>query len=233
MIVRYHARDSSFPSLRKRRPHISETDRKLARLDRPPALPLHCRPWLDAESYGMIVPFPYNLTLTIRGLGGGKVEFDVSDRVGTMPEGELVREFAEGYVSIVSGYTFLTDPPIGLYTIGLAGSPGAALHVHGLLETWWYPRPLFAVYRVPQEGEELRFAPGDALCVALPVVCEAAEIVKLDAEDAADLVRAEKQYEQERRTRIDLMWTSAEGDGFSRLYKEKARVHRVRRRRSD
>ncbi|WP_373287127.1 DUF6065 family protein [Wenjunlia tyrosinilytica] len=179
------------------------------------------------------VPFPYSFTATVTGGPSGEMTVEMSDRVGPKPPGDIVHQFAPGYFGVLTGYTFATEAPIGLYTLGHPDSPVKELHVSGLLETWWYPRPMFVVFRRPGEGQVIHFRSGDPLCHAVPVVCGGLDIRQVDKQEEVDFSVAKQNYEEERRARVDLTWTSVEGESFSRLYKEKSRQSRREFRRTD
>jgi hypothetical protein len=119
-------------------------------------------------------------------------------------------------------YRFRTEAPYGLYI-------GAVPHAHadapplplvcGFIESWWYPRPLFLVFVAPRDGEEFTLSYGRPLCHVLVVKAGSETLRHMDEAEIADEVRREQAYQAYLEAHPHLRWRSADGAGFSRLYK--------------
>lgn len=226
MTVKYARTERSFPPLTPLKAVVNDDERALRRLEHPPALPSHCKPWVDANSFGAVVPFPYAYRLTVEGtedLPRTRVEHAINAR-----HRDVVGFFAPGYFTLALPYYLRTEPRIGLYVTTLPSSDDDRPLVRGLIETWWYPKPLFLVFRRPQPGATVVFEYGDPLCVLLPVVCGPPSVEEMSSDELAAVRDREAEYDEYLSDHPELRWTSAAGTGFSRRY----RVWAARERRS-
>jgi hypothetical protein len=231
MKIKYWPCCSSFPALESVKPSIPVEHRELAKLAPPPALPLHCKPWTDASSYGLLVSFPYDETLSVARRIDGSVVVDVSPGPTRHAHTKLVQTFSETHFGLASGYYFKTEPGIGIYTNALPhGYQPKATILPGLVETWWYPKSLFLVFKLPEPGDRIVLQRGDPLGVLMPIMCGqvVGELMTPDEIRGLKLERALMHHYLERHP--ELRWTSAEGETFSHIYKVFARKHAARRR---
>lgn len=228
MIVEWSPLSDSYPDITRVSPRISEADRLILLQKKPPAIAAHCKPWIDAESYGLVVPYPYDVSLRILGLQDGNVKIVVNDGLSLTGEQEPppVSAFAPGHWSIKAGYRFLTDRPIGLLT--RRHRDQRAVAVEGIIETWWYSRPPFIVFQNPGFGECFSFHKGDPLCLLLPVIADTWTIGKMPLLQVQNQERKAERYTDESQARDDILWESDRGQWFSRLYKEVSRKMRGR-----
>src|SRR5260370_19126840 len=173
MQIRYAPLGRDFPPLSRVKPGVPGGQRKLARAIPRPALPAYCKRWLDGNSYGLLLTFPYQVLLTVTGAADGLADVQMVPEQAPSLVQMPATPFARGYFGLATGYRIATDPGIGVYTNilpdGYSAKPGL---VPGLVETWWYPFPLFLVFHAPDPGATLSFAFGDPLCGLRPVVCE-------------------------------------------------------------
>jgi hypothetical protein len=225
MELAYSKLRSYYPDIERLRPAPSEMERQLARLARPPALPLHCKPWLDAARYGFLLRYPYEATLRVRGVADAPPHFSYDEQGTTARAGGLsVSAFASSHFSLRSGYRFRTPEPVCLMTTPLPAltAPPAVqglTPVRGIVETWWYPRPLFVVFENPAPGEELVIHSGDPLCALVPVLSEDLAAREMTTAEAEELVEEDERYKRDSAELPGMAWTSLEGVGFSHRYK--------------
>lgn len=220
MKLRYSRPDLTYPELRRARPHVSEEDRRLAQLARPPALPIHCKPWLDAQSYGVLMSFPYQASVTMIGREEGVPSIDLKSFTNRRVDRRIISMFSHGYLGLATGYRIRTSPGVGIYTcpVDPVGRTNFRV-VRGLIETWWYPKEIFLVFESPMPGEVISLSYEDPLSVLIPVLCEECRVIEMDAKEKEMMAEEEKIYRSYLDHRPELRWTSAEGHGFSRIYK--------------
>jgi len=215
--VTYTKLRPEFPDLEHRAPAISPQHRRLARLTRPPALPHQCPPWRDAAEYGILLRYPYGGFVHVHGGAPARVEYATG--VVKQAGGPFVDAFAANYFSIRVGYRFRTPHGIGLLVAAAIDDGAPAPAVPGLIETWWYPRPLFIVFHNPAPSEAVTFRPGDALCLLLPVPCDGLDIRTMTTTEEEEVSRDDEEYLAEAARRPNLNWISIEGVGFSHRYR--------------
>lgn len=220
MKIRYEPLFTDFPPLVGVRPAISDVDRDLAKLSRPPAMPLHCKPWVDASSYGLLLRFPYKATVEIVDTGAHPPTIRISPRSASRVYGQLAYSFAPGHVGVSSGYWLKTDPGVGTFTNILPhGYPPKGALVPGLVETWRYPKNLFIVFKCPGPGETITFEHGDPLCVLIPVLCEPVTAERMSPDDVREFAGLRERWREHLAAHPELYWTSRDGETFTHAYK--------------
>jgi len=167
MLVKYMQPDSSFPALRRVKPHITDQEHRLRRLQEPPALPSHCKPWIDANSFGILMLFPYEASLIVRGRLGKSPLVRVRWTSGRPRHPQIVSLFSRTHFGLATQYSIRTEAGIGLFISPPTGQAHGRGIVQGLVETWWYPKPLFLVFQVPEPGASVEFRYGEPLCTLL------------------------------------------------------------------
>lgn len=226
MKIKYVRSDETFPPLELIKPLITQTERKQARLKRPPALPAHCKPWLDAHSYGLLMRFPYQVGLSITGRKDDIPQFRMLSTKKPNIGNNIISVFATGYFGLATGYYIRTEPRFGIFFQSLPREYGSkAALVNGLVETWWYPKPLFLVFASPLPGETLIFQYWDPLCILMPVLCERIVVAEASFRERRSILQEKKDYERFLSKHAELRWTSLEGNGFSTQYKFFSKIH--------
>ncbi len=210
-------------------PPAADLPQEIRHLRRPPADPRHCKPWVDAMSLGWYLAFAYEGTLEVRPAPHCNASAAWTG-AGRGPRAVPVSSFARGYFGLATGYTFRTPPGIALLVtslpLGVRRRDG--LHpVPGVIETDWYPKPLFIVFETPT-SKPLRFTWGEPVAWLVPVPAERHVVQELDERGRAQLAGERDDYDQYLREHGELRWTSVEGHGFSRQYRLFSR--RARRR---
>jgi hypothetical protein len=220
MKIKYIKLDDAAPPLTPIKPQISEGERRLAKLPKPPALPIHCKPWIDAQSYGLLMLFPHRVHLTITGQKNDIPKFSIKSTTGQRGDKSIVSMFSLGHFGLATNYLIRTEPGVGIYTQSLpAEYQSTAYLVNGLVETWWYPKPLFLVFTCPRPKEIITFQYGDPLCVLMPILCGKILIEEMTGNERKKVMQERRSYEEYLAHHPELRWTSAEGNGFSTQYK--------------
>jgi hypothetical protein len=229
MKIKYSPLFSSFPPLERLKPSISADDRQAARLSPPPALPQHCKPWVDANSYGLLIRFPYKVRLSLSIDSSGSTVVTFKPAGAQLVYKKIVQtSFSRTHFGLDCGYLFKTDPGIGLYTGTLpSGYEQKGRLLPGLVETWWYPKNLFLVHALPSPRETLVFEEGDPLCVLMPVLCENIEGELMTPEEVLETTERRSAMSRYLEHHPELRWTSAEGETFSHIYKVFSKNYRT------
>ncbi len=220
MRLKYRPLFDNFPPLQRVKPIIAAEHRHRAKQSPPPALPLHCKPWVDASSYGVLLTFPYKTTLTIYGRPDASPTFTMSPASTQLIYGPLGQMFSKEHFSLGSGYWFKTDPGVGIFTNHLPdGYQSRSRLVPGLVECWRYPKRLFVVFRAPAPGETIKFEYGDPLCVLMPVATGVVGADLMTTDEWQVLKDQRRRWDEHRERHPELEWTSAEGTKFTHMYK--------------
>lgn len=203
------------PKLQWRKPDIPESMLKSMRGEHPTAVPAHCKPWIDGQSYAVDIPWTGpNIVL----------KFNKYGLDHTALKDIMIHSFAEGHFSMQPGYYIKTQQNVGIF---ISPSPKSKLvAVVGLVETDWYPMMPFFVFKNPPTYE---FAPtvsinlntGDTIAQVQPVILDRG-LQEMTDEQFNAMLYNQQDYLAERMSRHDLLWVSDRGQGFSRLYKEKS-----------
>lgn len=220
MIIRYRGKFDTFPPLTRVKPVISDLDRQRGRESPPPALPAHCKPWTDANSYGLLMRYPYHASVSITGTDDGSRAVRQKPEASRLVYGSIIGHFSRGHFGLGTMYSIQTDPGIGVYINAPPwGYANGAVLVPGIIETWWYPDTLFIVFREPAPGVTVSFAYGDPLCILMPVICDDLVAKPMTEQEYEERLREKSRYDAYRDEHPKLQWTSAEGEQFSRRYK--------------
>jgi uncharacterized protein DUF6065 len=220
MLLTYSKLRPYYPDVERLRALPSSLDKELAQLDRPPALPWQCKPWLDAARHGFLLRYPYEAPLRVSGADDGRPDF-LYEEHGTSARagGPAISAFAPSHFSMRAGYRFRTPAPYSLLTARLPTASDGPHVVPGVVETWWYPRPLFVVFENPKPGEQYVLSAGDPICALVPVILEPLAAREMTADEVQVVVAEDERYKRESAVISGMSWTSLEGAGFSHRYK--------------
>jgi hypothetical protein len=101
-------------------------------------------------SYGYLTP------ITITGSEDGQLEVaNLAQLVQETGQPHLIDQFASGHYSISSGYTLWTPPGYVSLILPATAAPGNLEVVIGVIESDWYPKELFLVFRLPPAGAQI------------------------------------------------------------------------------
>ena len=200
------------------KPLITEEHRARAAATPPEIAPFHCKPWVDGQSIGYTLFYGFITPITIRN-GQGQLVVDNLDQLqrefgGNSP----IDQFDRDYFLIDPGL-ILKTPPGQVSLIIPANNPPALLHpLTAVIETDWYPNPIFLVFRLPPEGQVIRLdyraelvrvvvAPRPQRTAAIPL--DEAELLEYDQQHA--------QYKAEKKA-ITPRWRDGKGRARTQLY---------------
>lgn len=220
MLLKYSRPDKIHPPITRIKPQISEDERQKAKQNPPPVLPSHCKPFMSAQSFGYLVTFPFPLTLQVKGEPGVPPTFEISPPEKEQEYPGVFSLFAAKHFGIATDYRLKTEEGIGIYVDSLPDSyPARGQLIRGLIETWWYPRSLFLVFKQPEPGEIITFKYGDPMAVLIPVLCEQLAVEEFTPEEEKEATKKYNNYLDYSKEHPELVWTSAEGHEFSGTYK--------------
>ena len=178
-------------------------------------VPAHCKPWIDGQSVGLRVVWPFD-TVTLTFDSEGKLEHEIENHVA---------QFADGYFSINPLYFFRTQNNVGLYIVPDEESSLYSLTVHGVIETDWYRPAPFFVFQNPWDWLKescVILKKGSPLVKVVPIVIDKG-LARMTDVQFEDQLGAANKYFYDRAQRPDLIWKSNTGSGFSKFYKERSR----------
>ena len=164
--------------------------------DRPqPALPQHCTPWVYAESFGIVIKFCLPVIAKVIGLGQGKIRIEYDSSFDDIFGFKVIDHFAPGHFGVSTGYRFKTENEIGVLLKPLPNNRSDLDGVlEGFIETWWFPKPLFLVYKAPEKNQELVFNPGAKLAIAIPMLKGKIKLGELSLDEKLSLVEDQDRY---------------------------------------
>lgn len=208
------------PDPARSRPPVSDDDKARA-AERPPhAVPFHCKPWLDGQSIGWTLFYGYLTPVVISGREDGRIDVANGEQLAAETgQARIIDQFARGHFGLGSGYSLKSPPGLVSLLIPAAQPPPNLELVTGVVETDWYPRQLFLVYRVPAAGRQIELDHGMPIARVVMVPRHdglAAE--PLTGDELAAYQAEEAAYLAEEAT-TPTRWQAASGDWFTHLYK--------------
>ncbi|GAB4580970.1 MAG: hypothetical protein Fur0022_37150 [Anaerolineales bacterium] len=215
------------PDPARSRPNITDEDRARAVEDPPQVVPFQCKPWVDGQSIGWTLYYGYITPIGIYGLGEGKIEVEnLFQLVRETNQERVVDQFARGHFGIGTGYRLRTPPGFVSLILPPAHPPEGLVTLTGIIETDWYPRQLFLVFRAPEKG--VRVSLDYKMEIARVVVIPRMEGQKAEPLSAEELeaIREDARRYKEEETTTPTRWKAASGDTFTHLYKEWSQRYR-------
>jgi hypothetical protein len=154
------------------RPLITDDDKERGSLDPPYPVPYLCKPWADGQRVGWTLFYGFLTPITIVGLGDGRAEILNKEELARETNQKRVGDhFAPGYVGLGIGYTLKTPPGFVSLIIPPTQPPSGLETVPFIVESDWYPRQIFLVFRVPSAGVQIPLDHKDELArvVVVPI----------------------------------------------------------------
>jgi len=203
------------------RPLVTAVDKARGSADPPHAVPYHCKPWVDGQTAGWTLFYGFLTPISITGQADGGIEVQNLEMLAReTQQPEIVSHFAQGHFGIGSGYTLQTPPGFVSLIIPATQPPAGLEALTAVIETDWYPRQLFLVFRLPPPGTQILLDRGMELArvVVIPRP-EQLEARPFTADELAEINQRQQQYLDEEKT-TPSRWTAASGDQFTHLYKQ-------------
>ncbi|WP_413596321.1 hypothetical protein [Citrobacter youngae] len=174
---------------RKSRLHVQ--NRSNSKRDIPQ--PWHCKPFQDACMYGLEIRFSWKTPCKVYLKQGCPVWLgDISAELPpeAPPNWHPFSTFAPGYFGLSPLLDIQVPEGMGLFILPharclLDTSGTAPIAIPGLVETSWWPRPFFLVFKAPLERNFISFDYGDPIAQLLVLpLNEQYEIQEMDAATA-------------------------------------------------
>ncbi len=209
------------------KPQISEEDKRLGSQIPPHAVPYHCKPWVDGQTIGWTLFYGYLSSVAIRGNEDGGIDVDNLEQLTKeTQQADIISQFAKGHFGIGSGYTLSTLPDISTLILPVSSSPPGLEAIVGLIETDWYPRQIFLVFKVPQPGVEILLEHKTPLArVVMTPRFDELTAQPMTAEEIEEIEGRRQAYLADEST-SDSRWVDAAGNSFTHVYKQWSKRHR-------
>jgi tetratricopeptide (TPR) repeat protein len=192
--------------------------------------PWHCLPFVEASTYGLELVYPFETEChIINDNGMVRIEWDFSKE----PGGELSgAEFATFFpkeasrwylfttridVQAPPGHVIRTEPHPRYFTDETGTAPVALI---GHLQTEWWPRKLFVVFKAPPPGHRHVFRKGEPYAQIIFVPKRTGyELVKLSPEEEQHRRTLDQEIDIARLQIADNIWQNSSGYQLSNHYK--------------
>jgi Flp pilus assembly protein TadD len=197
--------------------------------------PWHCLPFVEGATYGLELIYPYETECVVVNDGGAvRFEFDFANEPGgVLTGGEFITFFPKPpekfylfntRLDLVAppGHVLRTEP----HPRAFADETGTApLAICGHVQSEWWPRKLFVVFKSPRPGERNVFRKGEPYAQVLFVPQRANYVLE-------PLAPEEESARRKRETEIDAskyqiatnVWKNPIGNEFADYYKVLARA---------
>ncbi|HEX6745965.1 MAG TPA: hypothetical protein VF092_01535 [Longimicrobium sp.] len=201
--------------------------------------PWHCRPFVDAATYGIELVYAFETECRVTRGGDGVVRFegDFSDEIARAEgKGQRVEvpfgTFAPHHYGMTTAIDILPPPGYVLrieshprfYTDTTGEVPCA---VPGHIERFW-PRMFFAVFKAPRPGETHVFRNGEPFAQLLVVPAAATyALTPMDAPQAEDRATQDHQMSSLQWLVAKHIWKADNGLWFDDKYKQLLRIYRA------
>lgn len=153
--------------------------------------PWHCKPFADAAGYGLEIQFSWKTACTVslkrgRPVWSGDLDAELPPNA---PRGwRPFSVFSPGHFGFSPLMDLQVPDGMGLFVLPhprclIDASGTAPVAIPGLLETHWWPRPFFLVFKSPAPRKVIEFHHGDPIAQLLVVpLRERYEVVPMDDE---------------------------------------------------
>jgi Flp pilus assembly protein TadD len=192
--------------------------------------PWHCLPFVEASTYGLELVYQFETECKVIN-DNGLVRFDWD--YTNEPGGELTgAEFATFFpkeaskyylfttridIQAPAGYVVRTEPHPRFFTDDSGTVPCAII---GHLQTEWWARKLFVVFKVPAPGQQHIFRKGEPYAQIIFVPQRSAyELQKMTPDQEASRRKMDADIESARLQIADNIWQNSSGYQLSNHYK--------------
>ncbi len=191
--------------------------------DSGPPQPHHCPPFIDGSIYGLELLFPFDSCKVFN--DGGVVKFD-----GIFPEDCPFEAFAPnhyGYTSCLDimappGYVIRLESHPSFYTDSTWQTPCV---VPGHIQTEWWPRIFFIVFKSPPIGQTHIFKKNVPYAQILVLPKKVSyDVHPMDAEEAKERLELDTMIRDKNQDLAEHSWTDDQGNKFNDKYKVMSRL---------
>jgi Flp pilus assembly protein TadD len=192
--------------------------------------PWHCLPFVEASTYGLELVYPFETECHIVNDNGlVRIEWDFAKEPGGELSGAefstfFPKEASRWYlfttridVQAPPGYVIRTEPHPRYFTDETGTAPVALI---GHMQTEWWPRKLFVVFKAPPRGHRHIFRKGEPYAQIILVPKRSGyELVKMTAEEEQHRRRLDHEIDISRLQIADNIWQNSSGYQLSNHYK--------------
>lgn len=192
------------------------------------AQPWHCKPFVDAATYGYELVYPFTTTCEITAIDGKiTCHGDFSQEKTPDQQWEFpFTQFAPGHFGFTSSLDIKTPENISLlvlphprlYTDNTGTVP---LAISGLLNSSWWSNIFFVVFKSPNNGQKLIFRYNEpyAKIIFLPTNPEPIDMVPMDQFECKQRAYECDFINRFRKRIASKIWWTDGGDEFDNKYK--------------
>jgi hypothetical protein len=200
------------------KPLITEEQRSRAAANPPEIAPFHCKPWLDGQNIGYTLFYGFLTPITIGNVAGQLVVDNLEQLTQEFGGNSPIDQFDRDHFLIDPGLVLKTQPGQVSLVIPANHPPSFLQPLTAIIETDWYPNPIFLVFRLPEEGQTIRLDFGAELVrvVVMPRPQRTAAL-PMDDTDLAAYDRQHQQYKAEKKA-INPRWRDSKGRVRTQLY---------------
>jgi len=232
--IRYRMSGKAAPprAIRVETPGWGGGDQKMENGSEPQ--PWHCLPFVEASTYGLELVYPYETEChVVNDNGDIRFDWDYAKEPGTkLLGGEFVTFFPEPskfYLFTTNldmrsppGHVIRTAPHPRFYTDDTGTVPVA---IGGHVQTEWWPKIFFVVFKVPPPGQRHIFRKDEPYCQLLFVPRRADyELVEMTPDEQAKRRKMEEAIIASRSHIATNIWHNPSGYEFNNHYKLLARA---------
>ena len=197
--------------------------------------PWHCQPFSEASTYGLELVYPFETECQIVNENGAvRINWEFAREPGVFLTGGEFRLFtpqrsAKFYlfntrmdIQAPAGHVLRTEPHPRYFTDDTGTVPLAMV---GHLQTQWYPRMLFVVFRAPRPGQRHVFRHGEPFAQVLFVPDSITYNLRpMGHEEEARRRKLEHDIEFSKQEIADKWWVNSDGNRNNNHYKVLARA---------
>lgn len=195
--------------------------------------PWHCPPFVEGSTYGLEICYPFDTECHIKMVGENIVfEGDFREENKNCPEVQLppFLSFAPSHfgttssvdIRVPDGYILRLEPHPRFYT-DTTGTVPCCLAGH--IQTDWWPRIFFMVFKNPFPGQTIIFRKGDPIAQALILPKKISyNIQEMSEEEKNRRLKTDSKIDQLIKKYAKNEWKDHRGHSFSDKYKQLSKI---------
>lgn len=188
----------------------------------------HCKPFIDGSVYGLELIYPFKTEVVVKTVNGELIFEDDFTEERNEAKHNWVRpfsHFAPHHFGFTSSLDIKTEPGFGImilphprvYTDRTGTVP---MPVAGFIESDWWARIFFVVFKSPLEGQKYVFRYGEPYAQILVLPKEVKyDIKKMTPEEENQRALQEKLITDNVKTIATNIWQTDAGETFDNKYK--------------